>query len=127
MDPISITAAALVAKALDEFATEAGRRTWAGLGKLVALVRSRFTGDGDAAATLTEAEDAPGDQERVDALAASIDRHLSADPGFHAAVSELVREAEGDPMVGTFVTKVSGNAQVGKVVNISEVHGNVSF
>lgn len=127
MDPISITAAALVAKALDEFATEAGKRAWAGLGKLVALVKSKFTGDDEAAATLAGAEDTAGDQARVDALAASIDRHVSADPAFHAAVSKLVREAEGDPMVGTFVTKISGNAQVGKVVNISDVHGDVSF
>ncbi|SNY76860.1 hypothetical protein SAMN04244553_0842 [Nocardia amikacinitolerans] len=127
MDPISITAAALVVKALDEFATETGRRTWAGLGKLVELIRSKFAGDDEAAATLAEAEGVPADPERVDALASSIDRHVQTDPAFRAAVTELVRTAEGDPMVGSIVTKVSGSAQVGKLVNISEVRGDVSF
>ncbi|MGW4364107.1 hypothetical protein ACWEKT_00560 [Nocardia takedensis] len=127
MDPISITAAALIVKALDEFATEAGRRTWAGLGKLVTLIRSKFSGDEEATASLAEAQAAPADPAAAEALAASIDRHVQTDPGFHAAVSELLRDAEGDPLVGSIVTKVSGNAQVGKLVNITEVHGDVSF
>ncbi|MGH3802496.1 MAG: hypothetical protein ACRDTD_20695, partial [Pseudonocardiaceae bacterium] len=95
MDPISATAAVLVVKALDEFATEAGKRAWAGMGKMVTLIRAKFASDAEASAALAAAEAAPSDQSRVDSLAASIDRHVSADPGFRSAVTELVREAEG--------------------------------
>jgi hypothetical protein len=127
MDPLSITVAALVVKALDSLASEGGRAAWAGLSRLVGAVRARFAGDDAAQAALTAAEAAPTDETRTRELAGEIDRVAAQDTAFRTTLAELVREAEGDKVVGGFVTKVSGNAQVDKIVNIGDVTGNVSF
>ncbi len=127
MDPLSITAAALVVKALEEFATEAGKGTWGLLGKLVETVRAKFAGDDPACEALAEVQDAPADTDRAQALARHLDRHASEDDRFRAALADLVGQAERDPAIGRFVTRISGSARVGKVVNIQSVHGDVSF
>jgi ApbE superfamily uncharacterized protein (UPF0280 family) len=127
MDPISVTAAALIVKVLDQFAADAGKHAWSGFTKLMNLVRQKFSGDPTATTALAAAQAAPADQQRVDELTASIDKYVRDDPQFKSALAELVKEAESDPTIGEFVTEVSGNAQVGKIVNINEVKGDVSF
>lgn len=127
MDPISITVAALVVKALDQFATDAGKHAWSGLTKLVDVVKSRFAGDEPANAALDSARATPDDEGSVRALANAVDRYVREDPQFRSTVTELARRAEADPMIGTFVVEVRDNAQIGKLVNITEVHGDVNF
>jgi len=127
MDPISITAAALVATALQAFATEAGQGAWSGLSRLVKLIRAKLAGDKAGNKALDQVQANPADEARTRDLAAAIDRHASADASFRESLAGLLREAQGDPIIGQFVTTVSGNAQVGKIVNIRDVTGNVSF
>jgi len=127
MDPISITAAALVATALQAFATEAGQGAWSGLSRLVKLIRAKLAGDEAGNKALDQVQANPADEARTRDLAAAIDRHASADASFRESLAGLLREAQGDPIIGQFVTTVSGNAQVGKIVNIRDVTGNVSF
>lgn len=127
MDPLSITVAALVVKALEQVASEGGRAAWAGLSRLVGAVRARFAGDDSARAALEAAEAAPADEAATRQLATEIDRVAAQDTSFRATLADLVREAQGDRVVGEFVTQVSGNAQVDKIVNIGDVTGNVSF
>jgi len=127
MDPISITAAALVATALQAFATEAGQGAWSGLSRLVRLIRTKLAGDEAGSKALEQVQANPADEARTRELAAAIDRHAGADALFRESLAGLLREAQQDPIVGQFVTTVSGNAQVDKIVNIHDVTGNVSF
>lgn len=127
MDPISITAAALVAAALQAFATEAGQGAWSGLSRLVKLIRTKLAGDEAGSTALEQVQANPADEARTRELAAAIDRHVGADASFRESLAGLLREAQQDPIVGQFVTTVSGNAQVGKIVNVRDVTGNVSF
>jgi hypothetical protein len=127
VDPISLTAAALVTAALQAFATEAGQGAWSGLNRLVKLIRTKLAGDDAGSRALEEAEANPGDEVRTRELAVAINRHASTDASFREHLGELLRDAQADPIVGQFVTTVSGNAEVGKIVNIRDVTGNVSF
>jgi hypothetical protein len=127
VDPISLTAAALVTAALQAFATEAGQGAWSGLNRLVKLIRTKLAGDDAGSRALEEAEANPGDEVRTRELAVAINRHASTDASFREQLGELLRDAQADPIVGQFVTTVSGNAEVGKIVNIRDVTGNVSF
>ena len=127
MDPISITAAALVATALQAFATQAGQGAWSGLSRLVNLIRAKLAGDEAGNKALDQVQASPADEARTRELAAAIDRHASADASFRESLAGLLREAQADPIIGQFVTTVSGNAEVGKIVNIGDVTGNVSF
>jgi LDH2 family malate/lactate/ureidoglycolate dehydrogenase len=127
LDPISLTAAALVATAVQAFATEAGQSAWSGLSRLVKLIRTKLVGDDAGNRALEEVQANPGDEIRTRELASAIDRHVGADASFREQLAQLLREAQADPIVGQFVTTVSGNAQVGKIVNIRDVTGNVSF
>ncbi len=125
MDPLSLSVAALLAKALGSAAEEAGRGMADALGRLVAAVRRRFTGDEQAEKALAAVERSPSDETSAQTLALAIER-VSKDEAFRAEMEELVSEAERDPRVGRFVTEVRDNAQVGKIVNIENA-GDVSF
>jgi hypothetical protein len=125
MDPFSLSVAALLAKALGGAAEEAGRGATDALGRLVAAVRGRFTGDEQAEKALAAIERSPSDETSGQTLALAIER-VSKDDAFREELKELVAEAERDPRVGRFMTEVRDNAQVGKIVNIENA-GDVSF
>jgi hypothetical protein len=127
MDPVSITVAALLAKTLDQFAGEAGKGAWSGIGRLVGLIRSHFADDNAAEAALAQVEATPASPEGAENLAQALDRHAAEDPAFREALRAYIREAQQDPATASFVTEISGNAQVGKLVNIDRVDGDVSF
>ena len=63
----------------------------------------------------------------MQAVADAVAERARQDPAFLAELEALVAEARQDPDLGRFVTVISGNASVGKVTNIGEVHGDVSF
>jgi hypothetical protein len=127
IDPTAITAAALLATAAQQFAGEAGKRAWSGIGHLVELVRGKLASDPEGRAALATTDATPTDQASVHALAQALNRHVMSDPTFGAALAEAIRAAERDPAIGRFVTQISGNARVGKLVTIDTVHGTVSF
>jgi hypothetical protein len=128
VDPITITVATLLAsKAVEALGGKVGEGLWAGIGRLAGLVREKLGGDSAGAAALERLEANPQDRTAVERLAGELDRHAAADPDFHQQLTALVEEARRDPKAGQFVTNVYGNAQVGKLVNIGDVQGNVSF
>jgi hypothetical protein len=126
IDPLSLSVAALLAKALGGAAEETGREAADALGGLLAAVRGRLSGDARAQQALTAVERAPADEARTSDLAAVLHAHICADPSFGAELEGLLAEAERDAGVARFVTEVRDSAQVGKVVNIGQAR-DVSF
>ncbi len=119
MDPLSLSVAALLAKALGGAAEEVGQGAADALGRLVAAVRKKFAGDEGAQSAFAAVEQAPADEASTRTLAEAIERvSADGDGRFRAELEELVGEAERDPRVSQFVTEVRHNAQVGKIVNI---------
>ncbi|HEY3758466.1 MAG TPA: hypothetical protein VGL37_01790 [Solirubrobacteraceae bacterium] len=126
IDPLSLSVAALLAKALGGAAEETGREAADALGRLLATVRGRFSDDKPAQQALTAVERAPADEANTRELAAVLQERISADPSFGKELEGLLAEAERDASVARFVTEVRDNAHVGKVVNIGRAR-DVSF
>jgi hypothetical protein len=124
LDPLSLTVAALIASnMLEGAADEAGRGAWHAVGRLAGTVRAQFSGDDAAERALAAVEEAPSDEVRVRALAASIQQRMESHETFRRTVEELVADARRDPRVAQFI-HVDGDVE--RVVNIGHAD-NVSF
>jgi gamma-glutamyl phosphate reductase len=126
-DPITITAASLVAKAAQDVVGEATKSAWAGLGRLVRLVREKLksASSGEEALSLVEAE--PSDPNHISDLISVLDPLVCGDPEFYQALVALISDLSKHQAIGRFVTEIHDQARVGKVVNIDTIHGDVSF
>jgi hypothetical protein len=60
-------------------------------------------------------------------VAESLRQSITTDEDFRRELEGLVAELKTDPVAGRFVTTVSGDARVGKIANIGNVTGDVSF
>jgi tetratricopeptide (TPR) repeat protein len=128
VEPAAVTAATLLAtNALEGADGQPGEPAWAGMGRLVTLVRDRVRGHRQAEAALVQVERHPEDPNGVQALAAALSELAAGDDGLRAALSGLVAEAKQDPAVGAFATQVDGLARVGSIVNLAQVQGGVHF
>lgn len=126
MEPLSITVATLIVTyAAQAFGGRIGEAAASGVKNLVALVRRKLTGTAQAA--LAEAVKAPQDAAKAEALAGPLDAAIKNDDEFRRQLESAVDALRSDPELGQFVTTVSGHARVGKIVNIANVTGNVSF
>ena len=121
IEPVALTAATLLAtKALEALGGKTGEATWAGLNRLMALVRGAVSGHRQAEATLTELENHPDDQGRIRRLAEVLVAFGAQDAEFHRELVVLVGGARRDPVVGSFATQVYGQAQVDQLVNVGQ-------
>jgi hypothetical protein len=130
MDPatIALTVAGLLAtKAAEAAADQAGKGAWGALTRLAEAVRARFGGDPEVTQTLDRLDAKPTSQVPTQELAEVLQPRLAADPEYTAELARLVDQAKTDPRVGTLVTLIQGNAQVGKVTTIGSVTGDVHF
>ncbi|MFC9793444.1 hypothetical protein [Streptomyces sp. NPDC057695] len=118
MEPLTAIAAAgvaLVVKgALEATGQEAGRSSWTGGARLVARIRERFRGDGDAEAALERVTDTPDDESGRQDLERMLSAHMLRDRDFEGDMRRLVDEAvaasgRGGPQVSAALIK---NAQV---------------
>jgi hypothetical protein len=125
VDPVALSVAVLFGKALEEFASEAGRSTWVGLGRLVELVRSKLRQDRVGQAALTRIEIAPTDEASVQVLAEVVQAHATNDRMFQEALLGVIAEAKHDPVIGRLVTQVADRAQVGTVMTVETVLGGL--
>jgi tetratricopeptide (TPR) repeat protein len=125
VDPASLTVAVLFAKALEELASEAGRSTWSGLGRLVELVRGRLRRDRAGQAALARVEGSPTDQAAVQALAEVVQQSAMDDSSFQRALLQVVAQAKQDPVIGRLVTQVAGHARIGTLTTIETVLGGL--
>ncbi len=133
VEPVSLTlgavAAALVAKAVDRAEDTAVDDGAGVLGRVVGLLRERFSGRGDepGSTALGRVEDAPDSPARVRELAVAVDQAVAADPVLRSGLEALVSEAR---RAGIDVESISQtawgnqNVQTAGLVN-SEV--NVSY
>jgi hypothetical protein len=97
VDPVSLTVAGLVAKALECVGDEAGHGAWSVLGRMLRALRRRFAGDESASLALAAVEQAPDDQSRVRELATAVQLRAKADEAFRSELEALVSEARRDP------------------------------
>ncbi|MGA5196663.1 hypothetical protein [Streptomyces exfoliatus] len=118
MDPLTAIAAAgvaLVVKgALEATGQEAGRSGWTGGARVIARIRERFRGDGDAEAALDRVTDTPDDETGQEDLERMLAAHMLRDRGFESDIRQLVDEAvaasgRGGPQINAALIK---NAQV---------------
>jgi hypothetical protein len=135
MDPITIAALTgfatsalinFVRNAGEEFAGKAGEAAWNALGKIASLTRAKFlksSPEGTAALeSLTAAPTASG---KVAELAVRVRAAIESDPEFAAELAKLVRVAQEAGADSIFNTTIHGN--VGKLVQIGEIHGDLKF
>jgi|SRR5580658_350719 hypothetical protein len=128
IDPFAAGVAALIAaKAVAGFGEQLGNDTASSLERLIASVRRRFRGDAHAEQALERVDDEPGDRAATAELATVLDQYMQADEGFRADIAELLRTTRPNQELSQFLVQITGNAEVGKIVNIGEVHGNLSF
>ncbi|MEV8296489.1 hypothetical protein [Streptomyces rochei] len=124
-EPISLTVVSLIAGG---FLAEAGSGTWRTATRVTDFLRRKFGRDQAAIEALQECEEAPSDESVRNNLRAVLDRYLDGDSQFQEALLSTL-EAEGysrDEVQNNRIA-VSDNANVGKIVQIKSVQGDVSF
>jgi hypothetical protein len=121
IEPAAITAATLLAtRALEALGGKAGESTWAGMGRLVALVRDKLRGHRGAETTLALLEERPDDPHRIRELGELLAVLAAQDTAFHQELATLIADARRDPIVGPLATQVYGQAQVGQILNVGQ-------
>jgi hypothetical protein len=125
-EPAAITAATLLAtKALEGFAGQVGETTWAGMSRLMDLVRHKVTGHRQAEVALRQVQQHPEDSKRVWELGELLATFAAQDDAFHRELAALVADARSDPTIGPLAAQVYGQARVGQLTNIGQIIGNV--
>ncbi|WP_146104101.1 hypothetical protein [Nonomuraea solani] len=127
---IALLASAAAALIAQGFLSEAGASTWASVERMVVTIRDRFTGESSAQAALERVQAQPEDEASVDQLAIQVARAMQSDTDFADMVKDFV-ECEGrDPRGSQVISRVYNDykgAQIGKVVNVETVHGDMNF
>lgn len=125
---IGMAVASVYAKAQDRLAARAVEGSESILRRLVSRVRASVSDSADltASGALVDVEQRPKSEVNIAALARVFDAHVAADAAFGQQLAALLEELSADPVVSNFVTHVSGNAEVAKIVNISQA-GDVSL
>ncbi|MEU8361475.1 hypothetical protein AB0C27_36215 [Nonomuraea sp. NPDC048882] len=127
---IALLASAAAALVAQGFLSEAGASTWVSVERMVASLRARFTGESSAQAALERVQAQPEDETSVDQLAIHVARAMKSDTHFADAVKEFVESEGQDPRGSQVISRVYNdyrNAQIGKVVNVETVHGDMNF
>jgi hypothetical protein len=110
----------LATKALEALGGKAGETTWAGMTRLIALVRHKVTGYRQAESALTEVERHPDDQAGIRELGELLAALAAQDAAFHQELASLVADARRDSTIGPLATQVYGQAQVGQLLNVGQ-------
>ncbi len=129
MDPVSlaIAAAGLMAqRAAEAMAGEAGKSGWSGLQRLWELARHRLADDRDSG-ILDDVQRNPMNTEAVTALAAALQAQFDRDSGFRESMEGVVHEAQRRYSIVEITNNFFGNVRIGKMTNIGDVHGSVTF
>ncbi|WP_298562493.1 hypothetical protein [Streptomyces luteogriseus] len=118
-------AALLAQSAGEEFARESGRAAWERIRGLLQSVRATLAGDARGAAVLAAADVDPQNESALQDLAGELQQRARADEAFASLLAEIVRVSRENPRAGHIT--VEGQAQVGKIVSMGNVQGNVTF
>ncbi len=124
MEPLSMSlgviAARVMVKAQERLADQVVDSGEGLVSGFVAWLQARFSNDEAASHALRRVSDGHSGSDDVDAVAAILDGRASEDADFRALLAMWVEEAHRDPLVGSFVTEVYDDAEVGKIVNIGQ-------
>ncbi|MEU2595777.1 hypothetical protein ABZ669_00505 [Streptomyces hirsutus] len=124
-EPVSLTVVSLIAGG---FLAEAGSGTWRSATRIANFLRRKFGSDQTAVGALQQCEEAPTDESTRSNLRAVIDRYLDGDSQFREdLLSTLESEGYSRDEVQNNRVAVSDHANVGKIVQIKSVQGDVSF
>ncbi|MGW6641307.1 hypothetical protein [Streptomyces iakyrus] len=118
--------AALLAKSAgEEFARESGRATWERMRELLQSVRRTLSGDAGGTAALAAAEADPQNETALVNLTGELQQMALEDESFASTLAEIIRASREDPRANHIT--VEGQAQVGKIVSMGNIQGNVTF
>ncbi|WP_433857971.1 hypothetical protein [Streptomyces kronopolitis] len=124
-DPISLTVATLLAGG---YLAEAGSGAWRTTTRIAAFLRNKFVRDQQALDVLQRCEDDPSNALTQADVRSVLDRYLDSDSGFRDQLLSVL-ESQGysqNEVMNNRVT-VTDQANVGKIVQIKDVQGDVSF
>ncbi|MDN3354507.1 hypothetical protein [Actinomadura sp. DC4] len=131
MDPVQLAgaAAALLAASGGEAVAEAvGKRAWAEISQLRALVGRRLTHHSGDERALERAQRTPAKSDDVQRLADIIRRLVEDDPEFRAELNSLVSAAGKDSAFHPILVQLAGGAEIGKLTIFNgPVSGDISF
>jgi hypothetical protein len=126
IEAVAMATAALVGQG---FLSEAGRATWDGMGRMMTVIRSRFSRSQEAQSALIAVENNPTSTDAQRILASRIMAALSQDSAFLAQLESLVTDAQEDPATASIVANNINDyrgANIGKLVNIETVNGDLN-
>ncbi|MFG2143639.1 hypothetical protein [Streptomyces sp. NPDC048696] len=129
MEPVtgSVLAALLALKFSESLGNRLGEASGAMLGRLASFVKERLHAHDRARRAVERLEAAPeGETERQDA-ARELQQVLAQEPDLRAKVAEFLAETQDEPEMRRFLVQVSGQAKVGKIVQLGDVQGDISF
>jgi hypothetical protein len=128
MDPMSVAAAAVVAKWFVEgVGKQLGSTALEGLKVVFDAVRSKFADQREGVVVLERLKEKPSSEARTLELAEMLDEKIKEDPSFRDLLQAALEKAKEAPDTTSFVTQVMDNAQVGKITNIGTLHGGATF
>jgi hypothetical protein len=118
--PVLALAANEAVKALGKKFGETGAGAALEKGKaLWNKIKARFAQDDEMSRTMALFADNPAAFET--ALASVLAARLKDDPGFASELQTLLAEAVADEATATFLTRVYGQARVGKIINVGKI------
>lgn len=117
-----------IVKSGEKFAEKIGEASYNKVRALYESIRNKFDSDQDqyALQSLQRLEEQPADESRQAVVASVINEKAQTDLKFADELERRIREAKGDTSLSQFITNVSGNAQVGKILNIGQA-GNITI
>jgi len=126
---LEIAAGAGAALMAQSFLADAGSSAWEGAVRLLNAMRTKIAGNAPAELSLRQVEQNPQSQDAVDSLAVWIASSMREDADFLSEITSLIREAESGsaaPVVARTYNNYQG-AEIGKVVSIETVTGDLNF
>lgn len=128
MEPIAIAAATLAAKwAAESFVKEAAKSAFASLKPVYDWIVVNLKGKPAAENVLDKLAMQPNDATAIEALARIVDEAIQKDPALKSNLEALLERAKQDDATQSFVVQVFDGANVGKIVTIGTVNGNVTI
>ncbi|MDN3266519.1 hypothetical protein [Streptomyces sp. MA15] len=125
IEAIAMASAALAAQG---FFGEGGRASWAGIGRVIAAIRSRLTGSHIGQSALAAVEENPEDLSSQRELGHQIMTFMTEDAAFREHMENLIREAH---QAGAITMTKNMNdyrgATIDKIVNVETVNGDLNF
>ncbi|WP_151478936.1 hypothetical protein [Streptomyces albicerus] len=124
-DPISLTVATLLAGG---YLAEAGSEAWRTTTRIAAFLRNKFGRDQQALDALQRCEADPSNALAQADVRSALDRYLDSDSGFHDQLLSILKsQGYSQNEVMNSRVNVTDQASVGKIVQIKDVQGDVSF